>query len=128
MSVQLEKLQQFNTFYSNKQISNIGAEMYDKLGVIAPIIAMEELAELQKAISKWVRFNTSCIKPDDLSRGTNYLNLVEEMADVTIILEMVKHMGNVSTADLNQMIAYKVNRLEHKLADGSMTNNAIAKI
>lgn len=125
MSVQIERLQQFPTYYSNKQLSNLGAEMYDKLGIIAPLIATEELAELQKAISKWVRFNTSCIEPDDLSRGTNHLNLVEEIADVTIALEVAKYMGNISAAELNQMIAYKIDRCKHKLADGSMTNNAM---
>lgn len=67
------------------------------------MIAVEELAELQKEISK-------------ATRGfENKSELTEEIADVLIMIEQVKMIYNLSDADIQQQIDYKINRLEQRL-------------
>ena len=67
---------------------------------IQSTIAMEECAELIQAISKMKR---------DAS-DQNYDHLVEEMADVYIILDQLQFMFNVKPEDLENMIGFKQNR------------------
>lgn len=67
---------------------------------IQSTIAMEECAELIQAISKMKR---------DAS-DSNYGHLVEEMADVYIILDQLQYMFNVKQDDLDNMIGFKQNR------------------
>lgn len=69
---------------------------------IQSLIAMEECAELQKAISKLIRYGDE--------DKENYDNLVEEMADVIICLEQLKVMYQVSDEELKTMIERKHNR------------------
>lgn len=69
---------------------------------IQSLIAMEECAELQKAISKLIRYGDE--------NKENYDNLVEEMADVIICLEQLKMMYQVSDEELKTMIERKHNR------------------
>ena len=124
MSVQIERLKQYPKYYSIRNLEKLSSRMNKELCWMAPIIINEELSELQQAVSKWIRYNTSCIKPDDFSRERNYLNLIEEIADVTIALNMVKHMANISTEEINQMISYKIDRNKQKLDSKSITNNS----
>ena len=69
---------------------------------IQSLIAMEECAELQKAISKLIRYGDE--------DKENYSNLVEEMADVIICLEQLKMMYQVTDDELKTMIERKHNR------------------
>lgn len=89
-------------------IINTGINKLDVLEVIASggyniqsLIAMEECAELQKAISKVIRYG-------DEDKDT-YDNLVEEMADVIICLEQLKVMYQITEDELQAMIERKHN-------------------
>lgn len=75
---------------------------------IQSTIAMEECAELIQAISKMKR---------DAS-DHNYEHLVEEMADVYIILDQLQFMFNVKPEDLDSMITYKQSRNEARMKYG----------
>lgn len=74
---------------------------------IQSTIAMEECAELIQAISKMKR---------DASYQ-NYDHLVEEMADVYIILDQLQYMFNVKQDDLENMIGFKQNRTFVRMVD-----------
>lgn len=62
------------------------------------MICVEELAELQKEVSKMFR-----------CKG-NKQNLLEEMADVSIVLEMLKIMYEVNDLELEAMTVKKMAR------------------
>lgn len=67
------------------------------------IIVMEELAELQQAISKELR-----------DKGDS-VNLLEELADVQICIHFVQDICNISDEDLNKAMNIKLKRLEKVL-------------
>lgn len=64
-------------------------------------VCQEELAELIQAISKCKRYGCSGAQRD---------NLIEEMADVTIILETLKQIYDVTDVQLNLEIIRKQER------------------
>ena len=89
-------------------IINTGINKLDVLEVIASggyniqsLIAMEECAELQKAISKVIRYG-------DEDKDT-YDDLVDGMADVIICLEQLKVMYQITEDELQAMIERKHN-------------------
>lgn len=65
------------------------------------IIVMEELAELQQEISKYLRGKS------------DHLALVEECADVIMGLDYVKHICNITDEEINKAINVKIDRLRN---------------
>lgn len=65
----------------------------------------EELGELVQAISKYYR---------NISLST-YNNLIEEMADVTIILEEIKASVGISDIKIEEVISEKIKRTKERL-------------
>lgn len=63
------------------------------------IIAMEELAELQKEISKELR-----------GKGDK-VNVLEELADVQIVIYYVKKILRISDEDIQKAVSVKIDRL-----------------
>ena len=66
-------------------------------------ICMEELSELIQAISKQMR------------TGDYMHGLIEEMADVYIVLKYLMRMYDISEASIKRAINVKLDRLERKL-------------
>lgn len=64
------------------------------------VIAMEELSELGQQISKVLRGKS------------NKDHLIEEIADVTIALQYIKQICNISETELNKAMQYKIKRLD----------------
>lgn len=64
--------------------------------------AMEECGELIQAINKMLRY------PDDEIKR---LELIEEIADVLIMITQLKIMFGIQKSELGRMIDYKRNRL-----------------
>ncbi|EQB3100459.1 nucleoside triphosphate pyrophosphohydrolase family protein [Clostridium botulinum] len=63
-------------------------------------VAIEELAELQQAISKYQREPTIF----------NIDNIAEEMADVYIVLEELKCLFSIYNDEIEKQIDYKLDR------------------
>lgn len=61
-------------------------------------IIIEELSELQKEITK------------DIRKNLNKEHLLEEMADVVIVLHMAKEIYNISESELDKAINEKMER------------------
>jgi NTP pyrophosphatase (non-canonical NTP hydrolase) len=80
---------------------------------IQSTIAAEECAELIQAISKVRRFGCT---------GKYRDNLVEEMADVMIILQELAIMYNVGIGEYNAMIQSKIKRIQKRLRTNNRTN------
>lgn len=78
----------------------------EKFGSISElIITVEELSELQKEVTKQLR-NEGKIE-----------NLVEEMADVYIVMEYLKLIFAINDEDIKTEIAFKIDRLMSRLGE-----------
>ena len=74
----------------------------------------EEMAELIIATNKAYRLQKINICPffDEVAmeRKNAFNNVIEEIADVTIMLEQIKHLLNISDTDINEIIEQKLDR------------------
>lgn len=67
------------------------------------IVAVEELSELQKELTK------------DLRGIGNRENIVEELTDVLIMLDQIRHIHNISDSEIKRLREYKAKRLAKKM-------------
>ena len=70
------------------------------------VIAMEELSELIKAISKVRRYGLI---------GDHKRNLIEEIADVNIVVCELMMMFDISYDDVSKVINRKIDRIAQRL-------------
>lgn len=97
----------------NKKIID---ETMDRYGIkMQSLVAMEELAELQKAISKLVRNSEEKTKSLEF-KGLRH-NLIEEMADVIICMDQLKEYYNINHAEIQSIIASKQERQAKRLEE-----------
>ena len=76
------------------------------------LIAMEELNELSQAISKYIRYGD--VEP-----------LLEEYADVEVVLEELRQMFDIKKKEIDRRCAKKLYRaLEGKVAYGNMESDS----
>lgn len=80
------------------------------------LVAVEELSELQKAITKLIRY------PEKSTKSLEYKglrsNLVEEMADVLIVMDQMKYYYGVSDDEINKIIQAKQERMMKNYREG----------
>lgn len=97
----------------NEKINN---ETMDRYGIERQsLVAMEELSELQKAISKLVRNPEEKTKPLEF-KGLRH-NLIEEMADVIICMDQLKEYYNITHAEIQINIDSKQARQRRRLEE-----------
>lgn len=97
----------------NKQINN---ETIDRYGIERQsLVAMEELSELQKAISKLVRNPEEKTKPLEFKGLRD--NLIEEMADVLICMDQLKEFYGIDHSDIQSVIDSKQERQAKRLEE-----------
>ena len=85
----------------HNQIQDFAKRMIDKYGNMQLVIAIEELSELQKEISKNLR-----------KKGSRE-HIIEEMADVQLIIEELKVFFGISQGELDYVISQKKARTEN---------------
>lgn len=88
------------------------------------IVAIEELAELQKVATKYLRLCRKMNQNESeygdaplYERITIWADAIEEIADVYIMLEQLKTIFGVSEKDVNNEIDYKISRTEVRMKD-----------
>lgn len=79
------------------------------------LVAMEELSELQKAISKLVRNPEEKTKPLEF-KGLRH-NLIEEMADVIICMDQLKEFYQIERPEIQELIQAKQERQAKRLEE-----------
>lgn len=84
--------------------SKLYKSLIAKNGIIQVIVAIEELAELQKELTKSLRDQT------------NIDNIIEEIADVYIMLEQMKLYFNINDSQINQIKSEKIQRTKKILS------------
>lgn len=93
---QMMKLQEKMDSVNSKTIVNYGIKLQS-------VVCMEEMAELIKEVSKFIRGSGS------------KENLTEEMADVYICLDLLRKMYNVDPEQLQDEIYLKLCRTQQRL-------------
>ena len=88
-----------------KVISFYGAEKQS-------MVHCEECAELIQAISKMRR-----VKDAGKDDSEAYFNLVEEMADVLVVLEQLQEMYDIPDTEIQSMVFKKCRRQEARIHD-----------
>ena len=97
----------------NKQINK---ETMNRYGIERQsLVAMEELSELQKAISKLVRNPEERTKPLEF-KGLRH-NLIEEMADVLICMDQLIEFYHIQRPDIQDIIRAKQERQAKRLEE-----------
>lgn len=72
--------------------------------------AVEEMAELMQAISKYLRITYSGCSDAARIEKEAINNIAAEMADVYVMLEQLQLMLNIKNADIQSVINKKLNR------------------
>lgn len=91
-------------------------ETLDRYGIEKQsLVAMEELSELQKAISKLVRNPEEKTKPLEF-KGLRH-NLIEEMADVLICMDQLIEFYHIQRPDIQDIIRAKQERQAKRLEE-----------
>lgn len=91
-------------------------ETMDRYGIERQsLVAMEELSELQKAISKLVRNPEEKTKPLEF-KGLRH-NLIEEMADVIICMDQLKEFYQIKRPEIQELIQAKQARQRRRLEE-----------
>ena len=80
---------------------------------------IEEMEELMVAVNKYHR----ALELYDIEYESAFLDIrkddiAEEIADVTIMLEQIKYLLNVSDTDINEIIEQKLNRQLERIENG----------
>ena len=79
------------------------------------LVAMEELSELQRAVSKLVRYPEERTKPFDFKGLRN--NLIEEMADVLICMDQLIEYYQIERSEIQEFIQAKQERQAKRLEE-----------
>ena len=96
--------------------ARVNDETMDRYGIERQsLVAMEELSELQKAISKLVRNPEEKTKPLEFKGLRN--NLIEEMADVIICMDQLKEFYGIDHLDIQDVIDSKQTRQRRRLEE-----------
>ncbi len=91
-------------------------ETMDRYGIERQsLVAMEELAELQKAISKLVRNPEEKTKPLEFKGLRN--NLIEEVADVLICMDQLIDFYKIDRSEIQDIIQAKQERQAKRLEE-----------
>lgn len=117
MEVIIDKVEdlknKFVWFCFDKKIRN---ETLERYGIERQsLVAMEELSELQKAISKLVRNPEEKTKPLEF-KGLRH-NLIEEMADVLICMDQLIEFYRIQRLDIQDIIQAKQERQAKRLEE-----------
>lgn len=96
--------------------ARVNNETMDRYGIERQsLVAMEELSELQKAISKLVRNPEEKTKPFDFKGLRN--NLIEEMADVLICMDQLIEYYQIERPEIQELIQAKQERQAKRLEE-----------
>lgn len=81
---------------------------------------IEECAELIQAVSKYRRSGAKAGQPIvDYEILVAFDNLIEEIADVEIMLEQVKYLLQIPEDELEAVKLFKVNRTRERMIDNT---------
>lgn len=99
----LYKTRKNKAFKEEKEDKIVLKELVEKFGDKQVVVAIEELSELQKELCKHLRGKTVIE------------NIIEEMADVYIMLSQMKMLFNIDNIEIEELIKEKIERTKERL-------------
>lgn len=87
------------------EIKEFSREMISKYGKMQLVVGIEELSELQKELTK------------DLRGNGNRENIIEEMADVQLILDELKEYYHITQDDIYKVKRRKILRTQKRFLE-----------
>lgn len=115
MTVKVNDSKRFH-FLMHELDAIVNDETMDRYGIERQsLVAMEELSELQKAISKLVRNPEEKTKPLEFKGLKN--NLIEEMADVLICMDQLIEFYHIQRLEIQELIQAKQERQAKRLEE-----------
>lgn len=115
MAIKVNDSKRFH-FLMHELDARINQETMDRYGIQnQSLVAMEELSELQKAVSKLVRYPEERTKPFDFKGLRN--NLIEEMADVLICMDQLIEYYQIERPEIQELIQAKQERQAKRLEE-----------
>lgn len=115
MTVKVNDSKRFH-FLMHELDARVNNETMDRYGIERQsLVAMEELSELQKAISKLVRNPKEKTKPLEFKGLRN--NLIEEMADVLICMDQLIEYYQIERHEIQELIQAKQERQAKRLEE-----------
>lgn len=93
------------------EIKEFSKMMISKYGQLQIIVAIEELSELQKELTKSLRGKD------------NREHIIEEMADVQLVLDELKEYYNIKQDDIYKVKRNKIIRTEKRYLDQESKND-----
>lgn len=115
MAIKVNDSKRFH-FLMHELDARVNNETMDRYGIERQsLVAMEELSELQKAISKLVRNPEEKTKPLEF-KGLRH-NLIEEMADVLICMDQLIEFYYIQRPDIQDAIQAKQERQAKRLEE-----------
>lgn len=115
MTVKVNDSKRFH-FLMHELDARVNQETMDRYGIERQsLVAMEELSELQKAISKLVRNPEEKTKPLEF-KGLRH-NLIEEMADVLICMDQLIEYYQIKRPEIQELIQAKQERQAKRLEE-----------
>lgn len=115
MTVKVNDSKRFH-FLMHELDARVNDKTMDRYGIEKQsLVAMEELSELQKAISKLVRNPEEKTKPLEFKGLKN--NLIEEMADVLICMDQLIEFYHIQRLEIQELIQAKQERQAKRLEE-----------
>lgn len=115
MAIKVNDSKRFH-FLMHELDARVNQETMDRYGIQnQSLVAMEELSELQKAVSKLVRYPEERTKPFDFKGLRN--NLIEEMADVLICMDQLIEYYQIERHEIQELIQAKQERQAKRLEE-----------
>lgn len=115
MAIKVNDSKRFH-FLMHELDARVNNETMDRYGIERQsLVAMEELSELQKAISKLVRNPEEKTKPLEF-KGLRH-NLIEEMADVIICMDQLIEYYQIERPEIQELIQAKQERQAKRLEE-----------
>lgn len=115
MAIKVNDSKRFH-FLMHELDARVNNETMDRYGIERQsLVAMEELSELQKAISKLVRNPEEKTKPLEFKGLKN--NLIEEMADVLICMDQLIEYYQIQGIEIQDIIQAKQERQAKRLEE-----------
>lgn len=120
MAIKVNDSKRFH-FLMHELDARINNETMDRYGIERQsLVAMEELSELQKAISKLVRNPKEKTEPLEFKGLRN--NLIEEMADALICMDQLIEFYKVNHYEIQDIIQAKQKRQAKRLRNDRKSN------
>lgn len=115
MAIKVNDSKRFH-FLMHELDARINNETMDRYGIERQsLVAMEDLSELQKAISKLVRNPEEKTKPLEF-KGLRH-NLIEERADVLICMDQLIEYYQIERHEIQELIQAKQERQAKRLEE-----------